>query len=330
MTGFCETCRDTVSFTIKEESKVKSIRGKDITYIAKIAYCNECKNEIFISELRDHNVKALDKAFREHEKLISVAEIESVLKKYRIGKRPLSLLLNWGEGTLTRYLDGDIPTKQYSDTLKRVLADPEYMMELLEANKENVNGQAYRQCKEAINRLKVEWSKGNDKIDSVVKYIIFRCVEITPLALQKLLYYAQGFFKAFNSRYLFDNDCEAWIHGPVFKSIYNKYKDHGFNPIDENSSQYDDFELTDVETEILDSIIMNFGCYSGKVLEKMTHIETPWREARIGLGDDEGSSRIIKKEAISEYFLGIKKKYDMLNYSDIKDYSVDLFRKIYN
>ena len=28
------------------------------------------------------------------------------------------------KGTLTRYLDGDIPTKQYSDTLKTILNDP--------------------------------------------------------------------------------------------------------------------------------------------------------------------------------------------------------------
>ena len=57
----------------------------------------------------------IDNAFREKEGLISVSEMELILDKYDIGKRPLSLLLGWGEGTLTRYLDGDIPTKQYSD-----------------------------------------------------------------------------------------------------------------------------------------------------------------------------------------------------------------------
>jgi hypothetical protein len=45
-----------------------------------------------------------DKAFREQTKLITVPIIENILDKYDIGKRPLSLLMGWGEGTLTRYL----------------------------------------------------------------------------------------------------------------------------------------------------------------------------------------------------------------------------------
>ena len=64
MKGFCETCRDTVEFTVKEEPKSKSIQGKDITYKAKVAYCDECKKELFVSELRDYNLKTLDSSFK--------------------------------------------------------------------------------------------------------------------------------------------------------------------------------------------------------------------------------------------------------------------------
>lgn len=163
-----------------------------------------------------------------------------------------------------------------------------------------------------------------------MKYLLIHCTEITPMALQKLLYYAQGFYKVFNGEYLFKDDCEAWVHGPVYRSIYFKYKDHGYNPIEENTAEYGCIELTDTEKEILDSIITNFGCYSGKILERMTHIETPWRLTRKGLGDHEGSDRIIFKELLSEYFSEIKSKYNMLNISDIKDYSMDLFRKLYH
>lgn len=330
MNGFCETCRDTVSITIKEKINIKNIRGKDISYNAQIAYCDECNEEIFVSEIRDNNLKALDTAFRDHENLINISEIESILERYNIGKRPLSLLLNWGELTLTRYLDGDIPTKQYSDTLKRILTDTKYMVEILETGKENISDRAYKLCKESIEKIRTNTINGSEKVDSAVKYFILRCVDITPLALQKLLYYTQGFYKAFNGVYLFENDCEAWIHGPVYKNVYDKYKTHGFNPIEEDARDYENFELSEIEIEMLDSIVMNFGCYSGKVLEKMTHLETPWRDARKGLGENEPSNIIIKKEAIAGYFTEIKAKYNMLNYSDIKDYSVDLFKKLYN
>ena len=329
MMGFCENCRDIVEFSVREEAKIKNIKGKEIAYKAKVAFCNECGEEILVGKIRDDNLKMLDIAYREHEKLIQVSELECILEKYNIGKRPLSMLLNWGEGTLTRYLDGDIPTKQYSDTLKLLLGDSRHMAKILEENKDKITERAYKLCKNAIEKVETEMLSSDDKIDSVVKYFIIKCVEITPLALQKLLYFAQGFYKAFDGEYLFENDCEAWVHGPVYRNVYDKYKNHGYNP-EENISEYVDFELSEMEIEILDSIIMNFGCYSGKVLEKMTHIETPWRITRRGLGDREGSNRIIKKDLISEYFSEIKSKYNMLNFSDIKDYSTDLFNKLYN
>jgi putative zinc finger/helix-turn-helix YgiT family protein len=332
MKGFCEKCHEMVEYSIKEVKKEKNIKGKNIKYIGKEAYCNECGSEIFVPEIRDYNLAMLDKAYREKEGLISVAEIELILKKYDVGKRPLSLLLGWGEGTLTRYLDGDIPSKQYSDILKRLLSDSNYMKEILEQNKDKITDLAYRRISNALekNEIAVETIEPEDKIDYVVKYLLTNSLDITPLALQKLLYYAQGFYKAFTGEFLFHNNCEAWVHGPVYRSIYYKYKDYGYNPIEEKNYNYGEIKLTAVEKELLDSIIRNFGCYSGKVLEKMTHVEEPWRATRKGLSDNEGSDRIIAKELIAKYFNEIKSKYDMLNISDIRDYSTDLFSKIYN
>ena len=330
MMKFCENCRDIVEFSVREEAITKVIKGKEITYKSKVAFCNECGEEIFVGEIRDQNLKRLDIAYREHEQLIQVSELESILEKYNIGKRPLSMLLNWGEGTLTRYLDGDVPTKQYSEKLRLLMEDTGYMIKILEENKDKITERAYKLCKESIEKIETEMLSGDGKIDSVVKYFIINCVEITPLALQKLLYFAQGFYKAFNYEYLFDNDCEAWVHGPVYRNVYDKYKNRGYNPIEDNISEYDDFVLTETEKEILDSIIVNFGCFSGKILEKMTHVETPWRITRRGLGDYESSNRIIEKDLISEYFSEIKTKFNMLNFSDIKDYSSDLFIKLYN
>ncbi len=118
--GFCEKCRDVLEYRVKMIEKEKMIKGSLVKYTARVAYCDICNEEIFLPELRDFNLKALDAAYRESEGLISVEDIEKVLTKYSIGKRTLSLLLGWGEGTLTRYLDGDTPTKTYSDFLKRM------------------------------------------------------------------------------------------------------------------------------------------------------------------------------------------------------------------
>ena len=52
---------------------------------------------------------------------------------------------------------------------------------------------------------------------------------ITPLKLQKILYYAQGYYLAKENRPLFKEDFEAWAHGPANPGIYDKYKDYGNN-----------------------------------------------------------------------------------------------------
>lgn len=333
MLGFCEECRDMVNYHTKEKRMTKNIKGKEIEYMGKVAYCDECESEMFVAEIRDYNLMKLDEAFRKEEGLITVSEMEHILKKYDIGKRPLSLLLGWGELTLTRYLDGDIPTKHYSDTLKKILNDPEYMKEILNNNKDNVKEAAYRKCSEAISNIETDSFlsiNSVDKIDHVVKYLLLNSVDVTPLALQKLLYYSQSFFKVFTGEYLFDNDCEAWVHGPVYKNVYHKYKNYGCAPIFNSIDEWEDIKLTRVEKEVLDNVLRNFGCYSGKILEEMTHVELPWAETRLGLDEKENSNRVIEKDLIEEYFTSVKSKYDMLNVSDIKDYSRDLFKKIYN
>ena len=127
------------------------------------------------------------------------------------------------------------------------------------------------------------------------------------------------------------NDCQAWSHGPVYNEVYSKYKNFGYNPIDLTISyEASQFDISSSEKEILDTVIRNFGCYSGRILEKMTHSEHPWLAARNGLSDDIPSNEIIKKDLIADYFEQVKCKYNMLSTSDVSDYSKDLFEKLFN
>jgi len=331
MLPFCDHCEDVVDFDVTSMTKQKIIKGKEVSYLADEARCRECGSLMFIAEVHDKNLKQINDSYRTLEDLITVPEIEKAVEMFGIGKRPLSLVLGWGEATLTRYIDGQMPTKQYSLTLKKIIEDPEYMDELLELNKGKITQSTYTNCKQSISELKKRNLDSNSsnqkKIDSVVQYLLYKCVEITPLALQKLLYYSQAFNCAINKEFLFEDDCEAWVHGPVYKTIYEKYKGYGYNPIEEELNVYNFKLLTNDEKDLLDSIVNNFGCYSGKVLEEMTHIESPWKDMRKGLRDDEPSNRVISKESIENYFSEIKNKHSMVNISDIRDYSSDIFMK---
>lgn len=331
---FCEECHEMVEYTTEIVKMEKEIKGKKIEFEGMEVFCASCKSVLFVASIRDYNLQQLDIAYRNLEKVITVSEIKQILEKYNIGKRPLSALLGWGEVTLTRYLEGSIPTKQYSDRLYDILINPDMMESILESNRKLVADTAYKKCKEALEKVKgseITKSTLENKIDSVTKYLLLNSSEITPLALQKLLYYAQGFNKIFNGNFLFKDDCEAWAHGPVYKEIYHRYKNFGYNPIDVVLS-YNESELNilDSEKEVLDTIIRNFGCYSGKILERMTHSEYPWITTRKGLKVDASSNEIIGKDLITLYFKQIKQKYNMLSTGDVKDYSKDLFEKLFN
>lgn len=62
------------------------------------------------------------------------------------------------------------------------------MAKILDENKDRLTKHAYKLCKQAIENIQTEMLKSVGKIDSVVKYFIINCVEITLLAwVAKLL-----------------------------------------------------------------------------------------------------------------------------------------------
>ena len=54
---------------------------------------------------------------------------------------------------------------------------------------------------------------------------------LTNLKLQKLLYYAQGWFLAKNRRTLFGEPLRAWVRGPVVYEVWAKFRNYRWKPI---------------------------------------------------------------------------------------------------
>ncbi|HBR29084.1 MAG TPA: hypothetical protein DD734_04890 [Firmicutes bacterium] len=325
---FCEECRRDAEYSIETILLKGTLKGEKYEYIGKRAVCTECESEVYVADIEDENLKALYDAYRQKNDIIPLEHVLEITQKYNIGKRPLSLLLGWGEMTFSRYCDGDMPTKQYSDILQRIYDEPVYYKALLEENKGNLKSpQAYEKSKRKVRELLGEENTRESKLDSIIQYLLYKCEDITPLALQKALYYVQGIYYAFEGRFLFSEDCEAWVHGPVYREVYNRYSSYRFDPI-EKIEDFDESVFTTSEKAILDSVIKNFCCYSGKTLEKFTHLERPWLHTRDGLPVDVQSNRIISKELIGEYFVAVKEKFCMLTPGDIIEYSKSIFEQI--
>ncbi len=134
----------------------------------------------------------------------------------------------------------------------------------------------------------------------VAEYIISLTNEeagdtISNLKLQKLLYYSQGFHLAIHGKPLFENEIQAWQHGPVVPDVYDEYKKHGSSSIPRN----EDADLSDIvadETakEVIDEVYSVYGQFSAWKLRDMTHQESPWIETV--------QSAEITHEALNKYF----------------------------
>ena len=323
---FCIECRKETEYLLQKKDIVKSIRDKDYTFEITVAVCAECGEEMSIPGLIDKNVREIDEQFRAAEGLVSIDDIENLMKIYKIGKAPLSLALGFGEVTIPRYLDGQVPSKEYSDIIKAALTSPAYMKQKLAENRGKLADTAYRKAMTAAEGMENLFSVSN-KMLGVIAYVFDRLEEVTPLTLQKLLYFIQGIYLAFYGKPVFNEDCQAWVHGPVYPEVYDLFKDFKYNPIDDaRFALLEGAEdvLMDDEKRIIDLVVNTFGMYGGKTLERITHHETPWKEARKGYGDGIHSHETIPKDRIMKYYITVNKQYGIDNEKGLHEYIRDM------
>lgn len=104
---------------------------------------------------------------------------------------------------------------------------------------------------------------------------------LSNLKLQKLVYYAQGFYLALYSMPLFDEAIEAWNYGPVVPELYHLYKSYGKEGIPPDNN----FVLSSIDektTEFLDEVYAVMGQYSAFRLMEISHNDKCWSDAGIG------------------------------------------------
>lgn len=111
---------------------------------------------------------------------------------------------------------------------------------------------------------------------------------IDPMKLQKLVYYAHGWYAGYTNRPLIDESVEAWPYGPVIPSLYHEFKRYGSQPIEALATEFDgsDFRavLIPAESDVqrfLQNVWDSYGDYTGVKLSELTHAaDGPWWKAR--------------------------------------------------
>jgi uncharacterized phage-associated protein len=122
---------------------------------------------------------------------------------------------------------------------------------------------------------------------------------LTSLKLQKLLYYAQGHHLALKGIPLFDDEIQAWKHGPVVPSVYRAYRTGRAEQL--HLRDDDPFEFSDVDGEttgLLIDIWERYGSLAAWRLREMTHSEPPWNDAY----EPDTAEIVISVKALERFF----------------------------
>jgi len=98
---------------------------------------------------------------------------------------------------------------------------------------------------------------------------------ISHMKLQKLVYFAQGYYLALFGKSLFPEAIEAWPHGPVCPRLYHSLKVYGSSPIAAIIDP-DKISVNGQEKSLISMVYSSYGQYSASKLRQITHKEGPW------------------------------------------------------
>jgi len=113
--------------------------------------------------------------------------------------------------------------------------------------------------------------------------------DMTEMKMHKLLFFAQQRHYQNFGEWLFEEDFEGWVHGPVNRRVRNCFSLLPEVKID---------ELTLEEEYTIREIIHEYGKYTASYLRTLSHDEYSYKQSRIGLEPDEKGDKIIKKSDI--------------------------------
>ncbi len=107
---------------------------------------------------------------------------------------------------------------------------------------------------------------------------------ISPLKLQKLVYFSHGWHLAIFDEPLIDEPIEAWRYGPVIDSLYHEFKRFGNNPITSPATLPidDEFRIVpppadEMTRKLLNKVWEAYGKIHAHQLANITHrSDTPW------------------------------------------------------
>lgn len=126
--------------------------------------------------------------------------------------------------------------------------------------------------------------------NEIVKFAAGMDIAVTPLKLQKLLFYVKS-WGLVAGRNVVPGAFEKWKHGPVCREVYDHYKQFGRShvPVGPDIAWLDGDDAAHLKF-----VVQAYGRFSAIELSSMTHRERPWKAAQM--------NAVISDESILAYY----------------------------
>ena len=122
---------------------------------------------------------------------------------------------------------------------------------------------------------------------------------LTNLKLQKLVYFAHGWYSAFTDKPLITDEVQSWQYGPVIQNLYNALRHYGAKPIIKKIQSDQFIAPASEDFAFIRSVYRKYAMFSPAQLVALTHEPgSPWEQ----FGAGQNSFQVIPWEAIKSYF----------------------------
>jgi uncharacterized phage-associated protein len=130
--------------------------------------------------------------------------------------------------------------------------------------------------------------------------------DLSPLKLQKLLFYTYGAALAFDYEDVVGVvEFEAWKHGPVNPVSYELFKGYKGNPIEQSAKWKNGGVFAESVPRELQDALYIYGLVTPWGLREETHLEQPWIDVyKNGLGEGERLCQNALKAHFQSKFCG--------------------------
>lgn len=291
---FCHNCNREVEIDTFEEKRKYTVKECEYEILDTITVCKNCKEEIFNKDKDSKILKEINNMYRKDHNLLLPEEIKRIRETYGLTQREFSKLLGFGDVTISRYENGAIQDKANNNLI--VLCEkPSNVLQLtLDTDKKLSND---------IKQRIVGFINSIPNIFDIADLFIFRLfkkgVYLTNMKLQKLCYFFWAKAISKNSKFL-DIKFEAWQHGPVNRSLYNKYKHLGSKNIDFIYEQEENniHTFDEIDLKIFEDVLNEYGECETNDLREKSHEEPAWKEANSHGGY---STKVIDYKIVREY-----------------------------